>query len=142
MSTIRERLNEIDKSKTIITYCAVGQRSYLAARILMQNGYKVLNLAGGFPAYNVFNTDYTIMCNVNEEKDLKGSLLEMNNKYAASEKSSDSIQTTDPVDVIKLNACGLQCPGPLLEVFEKMKVLKRRTSIRTRATDPGFPRDA
>ena len=142
LSTIRDRLDEIDKSKTIITYCAVGQRSYLAARILMQNGYKVRNLAGGYPAYNVFNTDYTIMCNVNEEKDLKGSLGEMNDKYAASNTGSDSVKMNDSVEVVKLNACGLQCPGPLLEVFEKMKQMENGQVLEVRATDPGFPRDA
>ena len=143
LSTIRERLNEIDKSKTIVTYCAVGQRSYLAARILKQNGYKVLNLAGGFPAYTVYYTDYRVMCNVNEEKDLKGSLGEMHeNKYAASSTSSDSAVIYDAVEVIKLDACGLQCPGPLLKVFEKMKQLENGQVLETRASDPGFPRDA
>ena len=142
LSTIRERLSEIDKDKTIITYCAVGQRSYLGARILMQNGYTVRNLAGGFPAYTVYNSDYTIMCNINENKDLKGSLLELNNINIASKNSNEAVKTIDAVDTIKLNACGLQCPGPLLEVFEKMKQMKIGQVLEVRATDPGFPKDA
>ena len=143
LSTIRDRMDEIDKSKTIVTYCAVGQRSYLAARILKQNGYKVLNLAGGFPAYTVYHTDYRVMCNVNEEKDLKESLGEIHeNKYVASSASADKAVISDTVNVIKLNACGLQCPGPLLQVFEKMKQLQDGQILEVRATDPGFPRDS
>ena len=141
LSVIRDRMGELDKSKTIIAYCAVGQRSYLASRILMQNGFTVRNFAGGFPAYNVYNTDYTIMCNVNEEKDLKGSLLDMN-KNIASSVSSETAKTIDPVEVVKLNACGLQCPGPLLEVYDKMKTMENGQVLEARATDPGFPKDA
>ena len=37
------RLSELDKEKEIITFCAIGVRSYNAARILIQNGFKKLN---------------------------------------------------------------------------------------------------
>lgn len=39
LGSLRQRLNELDKNKLIIPYCAVGVRSYNAARILMQNGF-------------------------------------------------------------------------------------------------------
>lgn len=45
---LRSRLNELDKSKTIVEYCQVGLRGYIADRILSQNGFKVLNVTGGF----------------------------------------------------------------------------------------------
>ncbi|MFP3979865.1 MAG: FAD-dependent oxidoreductase [Desulfobacterales bacterium] len=48
---LRDRLGELDKSKTYIAFCAVGIRSYLAYRILVQNGFKARNLAGGFRTY-------------------------------------------------------------------------------------------
>ncbi len=48
---LRGRLGELDKSKTYIAFCAVGIRSYLAYRILIQNGFDARNLAGGFRTY-------------------------------------------------------------------------------------------
>ncbi|ANX01513.1 CoA-disulfide reductase [Thermoclostridium stercorarium subsp. leptospartum DSM 9219] len=45
---LRERLDELDKSKTIVVYCRVGYRGYIADRILSQNGFKVLNITGGY----------------------------------------------------------------------------------------------
>jgi NADPH-dependent 2,4-dienoyl-CoA reductase/sulfur reductase-like enzyme/rhodanese-related sulfurtransferase len=58
---LRERLGELASSlkarQTIITYCQVGQRGYLATRILMQRGYNVKNLSGGYRAYQLFHPD-------------------------------------------------------------------------------------
>jgi NADPH-dependent 2,4-dienoyl-CoA reductase/sulfur reductase-like enzyme/rhodanese-related sulfurtransferase len=48
---LRSRLGELDKSKTYIAYCAVGMRSYLAYRMLIQHGFNAKNLAGGFRTY-------------------------------------------------------------------------------------------
>lgn len=45
---LRSRLSELDKNKTIVEYCQVGLRGYIADRILSQNGFKVLNVTGGF----------------------------------------------------------------------------------------------
>lgn len=45
---LRERLGELDRNKTIVEYCRVGLRGYIADRILSQNGYKVLNVTGGY----------------------------------------------------------------------------------------------
>jgi NADPH-dependent 2,4-dienoyl-CoA reductase/sulfur reductase-like enzyme/rhodanese-related sulfurtransferase len=57
---LRERINELDKTKEYIVYCAVGIRAYIACRILMQNGFKnTRNLAGGYTTYSVVSVDYT-----------------------------------------------------------------------------------
>lgn len=48
---LRDRLDELDRDKTYITYCAVGYRAYLAYRILTQRGFKALNLSGGYETY-------------------------------------------------------------------------------------------
>ncbi len=45
---LRRRLAELPRDKEIRVYCAVGQRGYLATRILMQNGFAVRNLSGGW----------------------------------------------------------------------------------------------
>jgi NADPH-dependent 2,4-dienoyl-CoA reductase/sulfur reductase-like enzyme/rhodanese-related sulfurtransferase len=49
---LRARLSEVPKDRQIIVACAVGQRGYLAERILKQNGYTaVKNLSGGVFSY-------------------------------------------------------------------------------------------
>jgi len=52
---LRNRLNELDKQKTYIPFCAVGFRGYLGHRILVQNGFKSKNLSGGFVTYTMAN---------------------------------------------------------------------------------------
>lgn len=48
---LRQRLNELDKNKTVYVICYVGQRAYLAERILKGMGFKVLNFSGGYRLY-------------------------------------------------------------------------------------------
>jgi NADPH-dependent 2,4-dienoyl-CoA reductase/sulfur reductase-like enzyme/rhodanese-related sulfurtransferase len=49
---LRERLDEIPPNKRLVVYCAVGLRGYVAARILLQHGFKeVYNLSGGMTTY-------------------------------------------------------------------------------------------
>ena len=50
-SNSAERLAEIPDNQTIVTYCQVGQRGYLASRLLSQRGYDVANLSGGYTTY-------------------------------------------------------------------------------------------
>ena len=51
LDSLRSRLDEIPKDKTIYVTCQIGLRGYIAARILMQNGYDVYNLSGGYRLY-------------------------------------------------------------------------------------------
>jgi rhodanese-related sulfurtransferase len=48
---LRERLDELPREKTILAYCQVGQRGYLATRVLAQRGFNVANLSGGYTTY-------------------------------------------------------------------------------------------
>ncbi|MBN2267241.1 MAG: FAD-dependent oxidoreductase, partial [Candidatus Babeliaceae bacterium] len=48
---LRDKLPELDKSKTYIPFCAVGLRGYIGYRILVQNGFMAKNLSGGFRTY-------------------------------------------------------------------------------------------
>lgn len=53
---LRERLGEIPVGKPVYVMCQSGLRSYLACRILSQNGYDCFNFSGGYSFYNtVFN---------------------------------------------------------------------------------------
>lgn len=51
LDDLRTRMREFDKSKPVYVHCHSGLRSYIAARILMQNGYDVYNLSGGYRLY-------------------------------------------------------------------------------------------
>ncbi len=52
LDDLRERLGELDKTKKIYVMCQSGLRSYLATRILMQNGFDAFNFAGGYRLYS------------------------------------------------------------------------------------------
>lgn len=51
LHTLRDRINEIPRDKDVTVYCAIGLRAYVATRILMQKGFKVKNLSGGYNIY-------------------------------------------------------------------------------------------
>ena len=51
LDDLRERIGELDKAKKIYVICQSGLRSYLATRVLMQNGFDAYNFAGGFRLY-------------------------------------------------------------------------------------------
>ena len=50
---LRRRISEIPRDRPIAAYCQVGQRGYLATRILMQAGLDVANIGGGFKTYRL-----------------------------------------------------------------------------------------
>jgi NADPH-dependent 2,4-dienoyl-CoA reductase/sulfur reductase-like enzyme/rhodanese-related sulfurtransferase len=51
LNELRKRLPELDRDKSYIPFCAVGQRAYIGHRILVQNGFKSRNLSGGYRTY-------------------------------------------------------------------------------------------
>lgn len=52
---LRGRLGELDREKTIVEYCQVGLRGYVADRILSQNGFKVVNITGGYKSVSILD---------------------------------------------------------------------------------------
>ena len=52
LHTLRARLHELPRDKEIAVCCAAGQRSYIATRILCQNGFTAKNISGGIRIYN------------------------------------------------------------------------------------------
>jgi NADPH-dependent 2,4-dienoyl-CoA reductase/sulfur reductase-like enzyme/rhodanese-related sulfurtransferase len=51
INELRGALDQLDRDKQYIPYCAVGMRGYLAHRILIQNGFKSKNLSGGYRTF-------------------------------------------------------------------------------------------
>ncbi len=51
LESLRDRLEELPRDKTIYVSCQVGLRGYLACRILQLNGYEAVNVSGGYKTY-------------------------------------------------------------------------------------------
>jgi rhodanese-related sulfurtransferase len=60
LNELRGRLNELDRSKRYIPYCAIGLRGYLGHRILVQNGFRSRNLSGGYKTWKSAGIKYSI----------------------------------------------------------------------------------
>ena len=58
---LRGRLRELPKDRDIFLFCQVGQRGYMAQRILVQNGYNcVRNISGGYALWSVCDKEQKI----------------------------------------------------------------------------------
>lgn len=121
---LRLRLKELDRSKTYITLCQVGLRGYLACRILVQNGLKAKNLDGGLKIYHAATAP-----------------LRSESIPKAPAIVPEFSTVTKETQVLKLDACGLQCPGPILETYKKMDGMQSGDVLEVTATDPGFRKD-
>jgi NADPH-dependent 2,4-dienoyl-CoA reductase/sulfur reductase-like enzyme/rhodanese-related sulfurtransferase len=51
LEELRQRLDELPRDRKIVAYCKVGQRGYMATRILLQAGFDVANLTGGYTSW-------------------------------------------------------------------------------------------
>ena len=51
---LRSRMHELTRDRNIAAYCQVGQRGYLATRILLQAGFSAANIGGGYKTYKLF----------------------------------------------------------------------------------------
>lgn len=136
LGQLRNRLGELDKNKEIITFCAIGVRSYNAARILMQNGFTNVKLyPGGTRFYQ--STHY-------EDFGQSQSITVSDSGHVAStEKQFEVVNhsSNEPAKTIQLNCMGMQCPGPLMQVFETMNEVNEGDILEVSASDPGFTRD-
>ena len=129
VDSLREQMANLDKSKAYIVYCAVGIRAYIACRMLTQNGFtNVRNLAGGYTTYRAASGSYTLRA---EEP-----------AAPKAEKSKPMSANNTASNTITVNACGLQCPGPVIKLYEAMVAAETGDVIHITSTDPGFFSDA
>jgi peroxiredoxin family protein/rhodanese-related sulfurtransferase/TusA-related sulfurtransferase len=130
LGQLRERINEIPRGKGVIVYCQVGQRGYFGTRILTQLGFDAVNLNGGYKTYlhaTCEQSNFDTFENV-------------------SISSREEIQEIAPFNMENANeftvdACGLQCPGPILKLYNKIKEINPGDVITVTATDFGFTSD-
>ena len=127
LGQLRKRLTELDPAKPIVTMCAIGVRAYNAARILKQHGFDDVSVyPGGARFYQ--STHF------NEEQ-----LKMKDNTPVADSGHTDT--TNAPVAAVRVDCSGMQCPGPLMAVFENMKSMRDGDVLEVSASDPGFAKD-
>jgi len=51
LEVLRDRLSELPTDRPMVVYCQVGQRGYMATRLLKQRGFDVRNLSGGYRSW-------------------------------------------------------------------------------------------
>ena len=134
LDELREHLDEIPRDKPVWLYCGIGLRGYLASNILKDNGFgEVRNLVGGLKTYKAATTPASLPAKrktcppAPQDRDTRADT-------PADEPAADK--------VIKVNACGVQCPGPILKLKKGMESLQPGQCLEVSATDAGFPRDA
>ena len=125
LDELRARMNEIPTDRPVYLFCEVGLRGYLASNILKGHGYTdVRNLIGGLKLY---------------ESAVKVVLPPEDTSVKATMSSAPSVSSAQ---VIQVDACGIQCPGPILKLKKSMETLQPGQRLEIRATDAGFPLDA
>lgn len=125
LDELRGRIGELPKDKPIYIFCAVGLRGYLAERILEGRGFdNTKNLSGGYKTYS-----------------LATALIE-DKKPNDSTENNNSDMETEIKKTVKIDACGLQCPGPIMKVKQAVDTLSDGERVEITATDAGFARDA
>ena len=126
---LRNRINELPKDKKIILICNQGKFSYFAYRILANLGFEnVFSLSGGYKMYKF----------VSEKQENTGIF---DDNYI---DKSDEIRviSKEEGDVYYVDACGIQCPGPIMRLAKAIDDKKEGDIIEITANDPGFMNDA
>lgn len=122
---LRNQLGKLSKDKPIVVTCAVGLRGYLAYRILTQNGFKrVWNLSGGYKTWSVATSPIR--------------KPETCTTLPSPSACGCPIQSAPP---LKVDACGLMCPGPILQLKKNYETLKNGEQLQIIATDQAFGKD-
>ena len=129
---IRERMGEIDKSKPVVTFCAVGLRGYIAARILMANGYDVRKpfraatrlISWPHKTFSVPTATMTATTLLVRAVALR------------------AVNAATAVQRLPLMPADCSDPGPILKLKQATDDMQPGETIEVKATDPGFPSDA
>lgn len=135
LGELRDRMNELDKDKTVIIYCAIGLRAYIGARILKQNGFKVKNFCGGFTTYK------NLFCKDDDLNNCGEGAFEGEVGYTDQGDIKTNVKRLKRGKIIRINVCGLSCPEPIMQVREAMNMLEDGDILEVLATDPGFIED-
>ncbi len=145
---LRARLSEVPRDREVLAFCGVGLRGYLAERILRQRGWTAVgNLSGGFKTWEL----------ATERQDNRGvykpggAALQaaargpagalLNETFSEGSGMPEHLKKKSDV-FVRVDACGLQCPGPVMRLKAEVDKLPEGGRVAISASDPGFARDA
>lgn len=119
LETLRDHLDELPHDRSVVAYCQVGVRGYLAERILRQRGFDAHNLSGGYTAWKLFHHTLPPVrrptAKVAEDPAPKSSA-----------PANATVSATAPVE---LDVRGLACPGPVMRLTQTISGVPDGTRI-------------
>jgi peroxiredoxin family protein/rhodanese-related sulfurtransferase/TusA-related sulfurtransferase len=132
LDELRNRLTELPKDKEVVAFCQVGLRGYLACRILSQRGIACRNLSGGYKTYC-----HTV------GRASGGAAAKREVKEDSGQSGPERPpETAGPVAIVReIDARGLQCPGPIMQLKQAMDQVQPGQAVRISVSDPGFATD-
>lgn len=141
LGELRERIGELDRKKLIIPYCAIGVRSYNAARILMERGFGNVKVLGGGTLFykSMHYIDRQEVHSDAEAAAPEGMCQMTQQEWKGGECGMCEAESIRAIKVV--DCCGLQCPGPIMKVKETLDEMKAGEVLQVSATDMGFARD-
>lgn len=122
LSQLRKRIAKLDKAKPVYVNCQIGLKAYIAARVLIQNGFDAYVVAGGFRLYN----------------SIYGKRPQ---PLAAGQKSNCCESVACKSNVVIVDACGMSCPGPIVKLSGALNTAKTGDVIEISTSDPAFASD-
>lgn len=148
LDELRQRLGDVPRDREVLIYCGVGLRGYLAERILRQQGWiAVYNLSGGYKTWEIATEPqshkgvYKPGLSGLQFGLAKGSQELLHTTFAEGSGMPESLAAKRQT-VVQVDACGLQCPGPIMRLKTEIDKLPEGGRVVISATDPGFVRDA
>lgn len=145
LGELRSRIHELDRSRKIIVFCAVGVRSYNAARILAENGFDQVYV---YPAGTSFYRAISAQHPDSPTPDGNGGGQPAESTDGGDDRSAQPAEHTpqpprsgEAKAMMQVDCSGLQCPGPIMKVYEAVDQLEDGEMICVSATDAGFAKD-
>ncbi|MDA3818764.1 MAG: FAD-dependent oxidoreductase [Prolixibacteraceae bacterium] len=139
LDELRNHLDELPRDKIIVAFCGVGLRAHVACRILMQHGFEqVYNLSGGLKTYETASQKQS------NEDIFANDYIGHDDHIYQGKKEKEARAAVVKIDTDKLkvvNACGLQCPGPVLKLKQSVDEMGEGETLRITASDAGFYKD-
>lgn len=135
LDELREHLDELPRERPIVVSCAVGLRGYLASRILTQHGFTdVRNLSGGYTTWRAATAPLA------EPRNQRGGTCGCS-AGEAGRQTEPACGPESETSTLEVDACGLMCPGPVLQLKKSYDALKPGGRLCITATDQAFGRD-
>ncbi len=135
LNELRNNLDKIDLTNPLYVYCQAGLRANVAISILKAAGCsEIYNLSGGFKTYEGY------------QKYLKNIQIKaIEKKVVQDEKKSVSTKNQGEEQTMKIaktiDATALQCPGPIMQVYNAMNEVATGEVIEITVSDFGFKND-